>query len=112
LKAAWCKAERQRKKPEDQVELQITNELVLTGIYVGAMAIGIAWVLLRAIRYARRVRAQNAAEVLWMQTFAVQAPPEAIAEQSTTADNPEQNCAASPEDETPEPQPDGPPRAQ
>lgn len=94
------------------MELQITDELVLTGIYVGAMAIGIVWVLLRAIRYARRVRAQNAAEALWMQTFAVQAPPEAIAELPTTADNPEQNCTSSAEDETPEPQPDGPPQAQ
>jgi len=92
------------------VQLQLTDELVLTGIYVCAMAIGLAWVILRAIRYARHIRAQNAAEALWMQTFAVQGR-DLTAEQPATADNPEQGCTPSGEDETPDPKPEGAPQA-
>jgi hypothetical protein len=93
------------------VELQLTDELVLTGIYLGVMAIGLVWVVLRAIRYARHIRAQNAAEALWIQTFAVQGR-DVMVEQPATADNPEQDCTPSGEDETPDPKPEGAPQAE
>ena len=46
-------------------------ELGAAAIYLGGVGLGLLWMIFRVIRYVRRVRAQNAAEALWLQTFTI-----------------------------------------